>query len=181
MALWEQLHTTSIPINWRIFLDRNSLKSTVHLWRNFSVSQWTNPKHTFLLTARSNRFLFGKECIPQELFKSRCTFSYLRQPLRIDRRGRGTFHYHWFHMRQGWKFVLFQAPTQRADPSENFQLSSHNYWKQLESDCSVKWVSLSWYSWNKSLWVNSTLFFSSTLYGYKNHTIFYFYYHSSQC
>lgn len=88
MALWEQLHTTSIPINWRIFLDRNSQKSTVHLWRHFSVSQWTNPK---LLTARSNRFLFGKECIPQELFKSRCTFLYLRQPLRIGRRGTGTF------------------------------------------------------------------------------------------
>lgn len=76
---------------------------------------------------------------------------------------------------RGENLFCFRHPlNQRADPSDNFQLSSHNYWKQLESDCSAKWVNLKWYSWNKSLRVNNILFFSSTLYGYKNHIIFIF-------
>lgn len=165
MALWEQLHTTSTTINWRTFLDRNSQKSAVHLKRHFSVSQWRNPKHTFLLTARSNRLA----CLEKTVFhKSWCSFLYLWQPLQLAEEA--LFITTDFTWDRGENLFCFRHPLkQRADPSNNFQLSSHNYWKQLESDCSAKWVSLKRYSWNKSLWVNSTLFFSSTFYGYKKH------------
>lgn len=79
MALWEQLHTTSTTINWRTL---ESPKSQQFISRGISLSpsEQTQSTHCCLQPGVTD-FPVWKKCIPQKLFKSRCSFLYLWQPL----------------------------------------------------------------------------------------------------
>lgn len=175
MALWEQLHTTSTTINWRTL---GSPKSQQFISRGISLSpsEQTQSTHCCLQPGVTD-FPVWKTVYPPKAIQKQMQLSVPVTALAVGRRGTETLCITTdFTQDRGENLFCFRHPLkQRADPSHSFQLSSHNYWKQLEFDCSVKWVSLKWYSWNKSLWVNSTLFFSSTFYAYKNHTVFIFY------